>query len=630
MSEPPDKTPESGTADRTDNHPSVRSVAVGAASIAALFGTVAAFVVAGPIGLAVAAGVTLAGGAAVARSGRRRTGRAATRRPGLLHALVTRPRRPAGPTPGTGKLSWPLTGNQSRRAKGKSAGGSSSTGRKRAGLPQLPALTAKAKRAAAGLAKPHTPATARKAAAPRAAARPGAKPGRSGGSAGRAGARTPSARAASRAKPTTTPGKAAPRAARPTVAAGRRAGTRPGVAAGGRRAGAKRSTGTAAGRSGLPRVGVKPSTGARPVRRHGQGVTKPGMKLPRMSHRPATTARRTGSGIPTSRGMGTPGRRPAVVRRNGRPKLGTVPTTRRLSTTLGRKGATTRAKRIGDMSTPVRRRDVRRATVATPNRTAARPRPITKQPTRALVRTAMRVPTRTGWKVSRPTQAAQRRARRHLALRSKVAGRRGLATVAKSPVKAAKAGYRNRPMWLWPVAPGAINPAWLEPTLPEPKLSSSPGQKRHEIKARRNHRQPYPTITARRAPQTVSEKFAPFTTTKGTTTMSATDAVADAFASVANYQPQSAVDFERFLAEQSQAIAVIGQAYRTLAQRATSDMPFASPVADAIADLGAGFAGLEKIAGGLPSTLRAAHPVEFTRIDTPRVGEELFNPDRNQ
>lgn len=112
--------------------------------------------------------------------------------------------------------------------------------------------------------------------------------------------------------------------------------------------------------------------------------------------------------------------------------------------------------------------------------------------------------------------------------------------------------------------------------------------------------------------------------------MSSVDAVSDAFSHIANYQPQSALDFERFLAEQAQVLVTMGSAYRALAQRAGSDMPFGAAVADSIADLGSGFVGLEKIAGQLPTTLRAAHPTEFSRIEQPRPQEELFNPDRNQ
>lgn len=667
MSEPPPdkKDPGPGSTDRTDNTPSVRSVAVGAASLTVAALAIVGFAVAGPLGLLAAGAVTAGGGAAVvrarlnARHGRKTR---AGGRPGLLATLAGRPRRPRQ-VRGLGSLPWPLTGSQSRRgSKGRAAGGSGATGgsrRRSAGAalrgltPKLPALTKKGreKRRTGHLATGSHGRGAAKTAAPRAAVRPGAKP--TGTRAPRTPSRTP-ARAGSARKLTTAPARTKPTGgAKPGATL--RAATRrsPGSGASGTlRTATRRGNGAQSrtqsrrtGRTGLPKVGggtgtsgarkhtgVRPSTAARPVRRH----TRPGGATPRI--KTGTGTRRSTGRVGLSPKLRTrPGNRPTQVRRN-RPATSSGTRTR---ATGGKRRATTNAKRLGDWSTPVRRRDHRAAAKATPNRTIRHPRPAPKkQPTRRLVSTAMRLPRRNGWKISRPTKQQQKRARKVLSRQARRAAKRGAVWSAKAPFKATAATARwswlHRPLWIYPKAPGAINPEWLKPTVPEPRLSTSPGQKKFEEKTKtRRHRTPYPTVNARRTPGGGTRPGTPANPgrtqpvtqpTGGTITMSApAQSVAEAFSAIANFTPQTPEDLEAFLQSNAELITQLGTAFQTLGQRMTSEMPIAQPVAAATAELGAALGACEGLAGQIHSTYLSAHEAEKARRDNPRPNEGFWD-----
>lgn len=670
MSEPPPdkKDPGTGSTDRTDNSPSVRSVAVGAASLTVAALAIVGFAVAGPLGLLAAGAVTVTGGVAASRA--RRNARQGTSRaggrPGLLATLAGRPRRPRA-VRGLGSLPWPLTGSQSKRgSKGRAAGGSGATGgsrRRRAGAalrglasggPKLPALTKKGreKRRTAHLATGSHGRAATKTPGSRAAVRPGAKP--TGARAPRTPSRTP-ARAGSARKLTAAPGRAkTPGGATP--GARLRGATRRSPGSGGvgtLRTSTRRGNGAQSrrqGRAGLPklgggtgtagtrkRTGVRPSTTARPVRRH----TRPGGATPRLKTGTGTRRSTGRVGLRTPKTPTRPGSRPSsrptLIRRN-RP----APSSRtRNRATGGNRRATTNAKRLGDLSTPIRRRDHRAAAKATPKRTIRRPRPAPKkQPTRRLVSTAMRLPRRNGWKISRPTKAQQRRARKVLSRHAGRAAKRGALWSVKAPFKAsavtARWSWLHRPLWLYPKAPVAVDPSWLVPTVPEPRLSTSPGQKRYEEKTgqtkTRRHRTPYPTVNARRSPGGGTPAGAPRQAqpvtqpTGGTITMSApAQSVAEAFSAIANFTPQTPEDLEVFLQQNAEMIQQFGAAFQTLGQRMTSEMPLAQPVAAATAELGAALAACEGIAGQIHSTYMSAHQVEKDRRENPRPNEGFWD-----
>lgn len=605
MSEPPDKKTDPAPTDRADKPPSVRSVAVGAAGVATAAAATAGFVIAGPLGLAIAGLVVASGAVGVHRVANPRSRKT---RPGILHALIGRPRRTGMPRGLGGKMTRSVT--QARRtATSGGVGGGRKGGRGRFGLPQLPALTAKgrAKRAAAAKSAPAKTATAtpragaaKKAAAPRAASiRPGGKP--SGTRAPGTPSRTP-ARAGAARKLATAPGRSrTPNASGSPTLGGRRTGT---GAAGRRTAGLRRTGGT----GGTGRVGGGLKTGRPSTRATGTGRTRP---VPRL------TGSGTGSRSRRVTGpkMTTP--RLAAVRRH-KPTSGSTTPNR---VTRGPKAATTNAKRLGNMRTPVRRVDHRRAVKATPNRTKARPIPYKTAPVGKLVHTVLRLPRIDNRRITRPTEAEQRRARRTLVLRSKVAGRRAAVKAARSPLTAGSWSWLHRPLWLYPPIPSPPDPSWQHPNVKERPPKPEPATRT------RRHRTAYPEKTARRAaPQPITAA----SPTRGPVTMStAAEAAGDVAAMIANHKSDSVTEFLRFLDSNAAMLRSFGQAYRTLGQRAVSEMPFAAPVGDSIASVGAGFVALEQMAAQWAPTLRAAHPEQMKNIESRRPGAEMFDVGRN-
>lgn len=611
MSEPPDKkSPDASETDRADKPPSVRSFATGTAGVVTAVSLTVGFLIGGPLGVALAGAVVASGGVAgVVGVHRLKNPRSRKTRPGVLHALLARPRRTGTPGGLAGKMTRTVTQARRTATSGGTGAAGRKTGRGRFGLPKmptLPAITAKgrAKRAAAATAAgtASRAAAAKKTAAPRAAVnRPGGKP--AGTRAPSTPSRTP-ARAGAARKLATAPGRTrTPKASGlPTLGGSRRTGT----GAAGRRTGiGGRRTGVSGG---LGKIGTgKSGTGLR--------------------------TRKTGAGTVTSTGRTRPVPRPKTTALGRTPRI-TTPTIRRPKPTSGSrttdrltrgpKAATTNAKRLGNMRTPTRRIDHRRAEKATPIRTAARPRPYSKAPTKTLVHDAMRLPRRNGWKIHRPTEAAQRKARRTLVLRSKVAGRRAALKAAKAPVtvpvKVAGWSWLHRPLWIYPAIPSTPDPEWGKSTeKPRPP-------KPEPVTRTRRHRTAYPDKTARRAPEPVTAA----SPSRGPVTMSnAADAAADVATMIANHKSDSVTEFLRFLDSNAAILRSFGQAYRTLGQRAVSEMPFASPVGDSIASLGAGFVALEQMAAQMAPTLRAAHPEQMKNIENRVAGAEMFDIGRN-
>lgn len=572
--------------------PSVKSVAFGSAATVTVLGTTVALVAPFPFGL-IAAGVVTIGGVTVARAIKPRARKTT---PGLLHALIGRPRRTI--TARTG-AEWARSLTRTRRGRSTSMSPSGPIGRRRGGLPklglpQLPALTAKgrAKRAAAAAAASHRK-PAMKGSAPRALAnRPGTKP--SGIKAPGTGSRTP-ARAGAARKLATAPGRT-----RTPQAGGR---------------GPVRSRLTPTGRTG---TGPKLGTGRTGVRRTGSrgGIRVPGAGM--------KTGIRSGLGRSVSRPGKTSstGRSPLPTLRHRKPVASSRVADR---VTRGPKAATGRARRLADMRTPVRRLDHRRSLKATPpTRTKARPVPYKAMPVGKLVHTAMRLPKRDGWKLSRPTPVQQRKARRTLVLRSKLAGRRTALKAAKAPMTAAKAAWLHRPLWAYPAIPGAPDPAWTKPTVPEPKARVAPGPKttapKNDAPKTRRHRTEYPQKTARRA-----------TTTPGGTTMSSSpvQAATEAASMIGGYTAQGVTEYLAFLNQQPEIMQAYGQAYRLHAQRMTTDMPFSASAAGVMADLGAAMIAVEQIAAKLGPALRSAHAEQFDGLENRKPGQAMFDTTNN-
>lgn len=102
-------------------------------------------------------------------------------------------------------------------------------------------------------------------------------------------------------------------------------------------------------------------------------------------------------------------------------------------------------------------------------------------------------------------------------------------------------------------------------------------------------------------------------------------AISEAFAMLASFQPESASDWERFLAQQHEMLSDIATSYGTLADRAVSEMPFGAGSADSLRDLGNGFGGLAGVAQDVHAMFRQEHEAELARIESPRPNEQLWD-----
>jgi hypothetical protein len=101
--------------------------------------------------------------------------------------------------------------------------------------------------------------------------------------------------------------------------------------------------------------------------------------------------------------------------------------------------------------------------------------------------------------------------------------------------------------------------------------------------------------------------------------------IAEAFNQLAQFQPGSASEMERYLAMQHELFTNIGMAYTVLADRMSSDMPFGPAVADSTRDLGAAFSSLSGLAQDVHATFRQEHEAELARIEAPRPNEQIWD-----
>lgn len=74
------------------------------------------------------------------------------------------------------------------------------------------------------------------------------------------------------------------------------------------------------------------------------------------------------------------------------------------------------------------------------------------------------------------------------------------------------------------------------------------------------------------------------------------EVIQDAFNQLAQFEPQTAGDWERFLSSQHELFSNMGQAYNTLAERARNGMAFNAATAESLQDLAAAVASLSDMA----------------------------------
>lgn len=260
---------------------------------------------------------------------------------------------------------------------------------------------------------------------------------------------------------------------------------------------------------------------------------------------------------------------------------------------------------------------------ASKRQTARRAIPTNRKLIRQALRTPKVNPSRTA--IKRPTKDQARKARRALALRAGLAlgglTAAGATTAAKTPHRLALAS--GRAWWdrVQSRIPQTPDPLWLTPTVPDPKLKAQPGRKNPE---------PRPDGTPDRplVPDAIIIPF-PHDRREEQIKMSTRDAIADAMNQIAMFEPQSGMDIARFMEEQGDNVSAMGEAFTTLADRMSSEMPLAAPVVDAVRDLGAGLLSLVSLAQDAHATMLAAHEADIQRIENPRPNEGLWNPENN-
>lgn len=205
-----------------------------------------------------------------------------------------------------------------------------------------------------------------------------------------------------------------------------------------------------------------------------------------------------------------------------------------------------------------------------PRRSASRPKPYKRTPARSLWRLAFGLPSRTGrkgkGKIQRPTAAQRRRARRTLRLRTLAR----VWSLRKLPARFGRWHWDR----IWSRIPKPVNPDWLTPTVPDepptpPTSPSGPGLAK--------------VIPLRKETLSMSTP---------------SEVVADAFNQLAMFEPETAGDWERFLASQQELWTHAGQAYQTLAERARGGHAFNAQTAEALQDLAAAVASLQDMAEG--------------------------------
>lgn len=226
-----------------------------------------------------------------------------------------------------------------------------------------------------------------------------------------------------------------------------------------------------------------------------------------------------------------------------------------------------------------------------------------RTPALRLIRDALGLPTRNkAGKLVRPSAKRMAKARRTLHLR----GLARLWAVRKLPGKALN-WHWNR---IFARVPSTLIPEWT-PTAPQPEP-------------------PEPTPPTTPQPRVKGHlTLLPSPTGKVVPTMSApNEVITEAFQQLAMFQPESASDMSRFLEFHHEMFASIGQAYNTLADRMTSEMPYGGSTADSMRDLGAAFTGLASVAQEVHGVFRSEHAPELARIEAPRPDERQW--DTNQ
>lgn len=172
-------------------------------------------------------------------------------------------------------------------------------------------------------------------------------------------------------------------------------------------------------------------------------------------------------------------------------------------------------------------------------------------------------------KLRRPTAAQRRRSRRTLRLR----------TLARAWALRKLPGRGLRWHWdrIFSKIPGTINPDWLTPTVePDPPKPTPPTP-------------PSGPGLATVIPINRKETF-------NLMSDGPHGVIAEAFNQLAQFEPQTAGEWERFLASQQELFTGMGQAYNTLAERARSGMAFNAQTAEALQDLAAAVASLQDMA----------------------------------
>jgi hypothetical protein len=507
----------------------------------------------------------------------------------LLKAAAGRPKN--SKTKGLGSMAWPFTGNQSRRALSKGASGRSpGAGRSgRKALPKLaggragalPAITARGRAkqaAAAGKGASSTRKALPKATASRpvpktGATRPGAKPTTPKATA----AKKPAARPAA---PSRTPRSTSP-------------GARPRLTAGAPRHGQ---------RTGLPKLGklTRPmSRPAAPKAGSRRGVVSPVSRSPRSG----TGARgrvlpKLGRGTGPKVGAGKG--HPQATRRKGHLSLipGGLGGARKLGT--GRPGAA--AKRLA-----TGKRVPSRVAKRVPNRTVRRPNP-RRATVPQLIRTGLGIPRRNGLRLVRAKAAARRQARRTL-LRALI--QRGRNTVTRFT----RWNWRSLRAWLKGLdeksrgltAPGPL-PKIVYPATPP------------RTEPRRERRQPIPELVGRRA-----------TTKKETATMSTpNDSIVEAFAALANFDPENATEMEQFVRSLAELHTEIGNSFNTLATSWQDEQPVDPAVTELIQNIASCYVGLADLSDETHQTFRTAHADQLANIEDPQKNAHKWDVTQNR
>lgn len=577
--------------------PTVRSVVYGGLAVCAVAGAAAAFALGGWIALAGFGGAALVAPAAARRVVKGPQGR---KNPGSLASLLKARRGSTSSKRGQlgiGKLPWSLTGNQSKRAKTGRTGTGTTGGKglgKRLGLGKGKTATGKTTGPKLGARRTPRLATGQTPKARGSVPRLGAQP------------RPLGARPVPK-RPTAL--KTTPKAAKPTGgAATRRTQPRPG--------GTNRGLRT-------PKL-TSPAGTRRTTGRKGN-VSRPATRgtLPK-SPKLSTPGRGTPK-TPTLRG-GTGGRR-----RAGRSNLRTA---RRLGTGGSSRGRLGTSKRGGfsgagrGPTTPRTRRAPKPTTGNPPPKRVVRHRTPKRQSVPRLIRTGLRVPKRgKGLRFTRPTKTRGKTARRTLT-RMAVRGtaRAGWGLTRWSGRKTGnwfrrldeRARGLTAPM---PLPDGTI----VIPATP-PKTEADIRRKYSPAAKKRRHRAAYPDLTRRRKPASQ-----PTTTTGATTTMQTTDAVVDAFAQLANFDPENATEILELFDSLPGMFAEAAASLTAQVSRLSSEQPIQAAVTDVFSQVAAAMAGLSDLADDANSTLNTVHAEDIARMRGERGlnNEQAWDVGRN-